>query len=108
MIIETFLQLMLKNENNPKMQSSILMNLYQKANDKERNLIDNVFNCLCGWSFKTVILNTCMSHDPFKQIMAYGPLELPLHVDDTPLGKIALIRIDGTEIPTELLINYLD
>lgn len=88
--------------------SSVLMNLYREANKKGKDLIDDALTCICGWTFKTILEKTCMSHDSFRAVMAYGPLELPLHVDDTPLGKIALIRINGGKIPNELLIEFLD
>jgi hypothetical protein len=36
-------------------QSAILLSVYMGADEKTQAVIDEVFICLCGWSFKTLL-----------------------------------------------------
>lgn len=39
-------------------QSALLLAHYDEADDAGRELVDNIFICLCGWSLKTLRANT--------------------------------------------------
>ncbi|MEO7775493.1 MAG: hypothetical protein ABIT61_12560 [Steroidobacteraceae bacterium] len=41
-------------------QSDMLAGIYLAANEAEKNVLDQAFTCLCGWSLKTLMSNCQM------------------------------------------------
>ena len=58
-IIEKVLELMQEDDANPAKQNQIIKSTYENANDLQKELIDECFIALCGYSLKNIIADKC-------------------------------------------------
>ena len=54
-LVEEFTEAFMTDAESPKQIGNVLLNIYERSDEKERELIDYVFIALCGWSLTTLI-----------------------------------------------------
>lgn len=54
-LVEEFTEAFMTDDESPKKIGNVLLNIYERSDEKEMELIDYVFIALCGWSLTTLI-----------------------------------------------------